>query len=587
MVRYIVITSLVVLVGASACPAGQNSAGKLAMHLVASDQILGCEDLLPASCEDIDGDLSAAELGIVSGDCLEPDPVSGLCLLGYLSFHYTGEDPLYIEYGQSTFSHPLYPANFFLDCTPDYEEDYVFYETGCVIKGETLDLPLCGGREDMGGGGGGLVWAMCLEQVDGKSPGSGQGSDDLGRARFVLPSAKVHVNLIGDSKSAKTGSRAFPLPYLRLVAQGETTWRQSLPGGMRLPDYEYYVGFLPVQSDGSLPAEGIDWWSWEHGKSIAPEKWVTSSFRWEDPAEGLDLSFSEGALSFGVSEGARVSTTVPFDRGYVGAFDRVSRRVGIVGCDEAGAWHLVVLDDEGRIVFEDPWETPPSTHLHSSPDGSALLYAVWEDATTATSRPHVHPLPPDESSRPAYPEFHPTLGAYWVSLRTGKLEKVPQLKHRQWPADSGFNARWSFSRDGRYAVHRAGGRTLRYFDTRRPQSPVQLWEAAENRTIQSIALSADGRYIAETLRGPYYPDGPEGPIRWESDTTVLRLRDRAGAVIGSKTMSGTRAACSYAVVFEDPHLFVGYDGSGLQVRCIYLHDLRVPWGNAGDEGETQ
>jgi len=67
MVRYIVITSLVVLVGASACPAGQNSAGKLAMHLVASDQILGCEDLLPASCEDIDGDLSAAELAASSG----------------------------------------------------------------------------------------------------------------------------------------------------------------------------------------------------------------------------------------------------------------------------------------------------------------------------------------------------------------------------------------------------------------------------------------------------------------------------------------------------------------------------------------
>jgi len=198
LVRLASAISFALLVIAGPVLAGQNSAGKLAMHLVASEEVLTCEDLLPLSCEAIDSDLSAAELqaangygylafiaydvtsvkgvefavdgfpsgrggpvvqgphwcapgalsmghildggGIVSGGCIEPDPVSGLAVLAYLSFHYTGEDPLYIDYAPSTFSHRLDPQSFFLDCSTDYVEDMVTYETGGVIGGQAYDL---------------------------------------------------------------------------------------------------------------------------------------------------------------------------------------------------------------------------------------------------------------------------------------------------------------------------------------------------------------------------------------------------------------------------------------------------------------
>ncbi len=648
--KVLLLGSLLLLWGVSAS-AGENSAGKLAMHLVASEEYLDCSDLLPESCEAINCDLSAAELeaangygylafiaydvtsvkgvefavdglptgrggpvvqgphwcssgalsmgdvmdggGIVSGDCLEPDPVSGLCLLSYLSFHYTGEDPLYIEYGQSTFSHPLDPGNFFLDCTADYEEDDVTYETGCVIKGEALDEPPCGGGEEMGGeGGGGLVWRMHLDIIHRYR----FIEQFLGEDGYMLPgkefplsrTAEVLVNEFAEGGVEAEAGRKFPLPFIRFEIRGEPTW----VGGDELrgrPNAEHYVGFLPVNQDGTFPDEGIDWWSWEYGRPLEPEKWVHPSFEWSDPTAGIAVSFASGHLDFQEREGRDESVNLGFREGYVAAFDRTSRRLAVAGWEEATSrWHLVVLDERGRVVFEDPWEVRPTTHFHSLEGGSSLLYAVWEDEETAPSRPQVHPLPGGSLLEPVNPRDQSSLGAYRVSLRTGRVTKVPDVPLPGFPEGELPDRRQPYSLDGRYRVKLKPlpkRYLVAYYDVSDPVNPVLLWEKWEGWSLQCSAVSANGDYVAEILSVARYPEGPDGP-GYDDWRKTLRLRARDGGELGSYTVPSEKMGLG-RLVFYGSYLLVGYDGTrGRGYRNLYVHDMRVPW-NLGEGGDGE
>jgi len=566
---------------------------------VASEETLDCEELLPASCEDIDGDLSAADLaatdgygylafvaydvtsvkgvefavegfpmgrggpsiqgphwcssgsltmgdfldggGIVSGDCLEPDPVSGLCL-------------------------------------------------GGVIKGETLDLPLCGGGEDMGGreDGGGLVWSMCLDRVDLKTLESEYLDEDwhlLPGRRFPLPQAEVLANTFADEARDGVRQPEFPLLYLRLVVKGEPTWNSGAGSDVRITDNEWYVGFLPVASDGTFPAEGIDWWSWESGRPVEPDKWIRSAFQWRDAASDVAVTFSDGRLEYSSPRESESNLDMPFPKGYVASFDRASHRLAVVGFDETSAeWHLTVVDERGDIVFEDPWDIAPDSHLEAFADSSSLMYAVWEDDAAADARPHVHPLRSGRQRSPMEPYHSHKIGAYRVSLRTGRVAKLPQLSNPPPPPGVPFpGPSQSYSADGRYTA-RSGStwHSIAYYDISDPGAPALLWEKCEDRALQYTVVSAGGEYIAEILWGEHLPEGEDGPVVSDFETTVLRIRDKTERELGSQTHRLDDAPYGRAMTFLGPYLIVGYHGRGLNTRCIYIHDMRVPWNS--DEG---
>lgn len=648
----VVLVSCLLLLWATTAFAGENSAGKLAMHLVASEEYLDCADLLPESCEGINCDLSAAELeaangygylafigydvthlvgvefavagfptgrsgptvqgpfwcipealairdifeegGIASGLCTEPDPASGLVLLGYLSFHYAGEDPLYIEYTPSTFSHTLEPRNYFLDCPPGYEEDRVTYETGCVIKGEALDGPLCeAGGDSIGGeSAGGLVWAMDLDVMRRDhfiEQFLGEDGYMLPGKEFPLPrTAEVLLNEFAEGGVKAAEGQRFPLPFIRFEIKGEPTWLPEDESHMRW-DAEHYVGFLPVNPDGTFPEEGIDWWSWEHGRSLKPEKWVYASFEWSDPTVGIAVSFASGSLDFQASEGKEKSMRLGFRQGCVAAFDRASRRLAIAGYDEAACrWHLVVLDERGRVLLEDPWDVAPTTHFRSLEGGSSVLYAVWEDEETAPSRPQVHPIPKGELRRPVNPRDQASLGAYRVSLRTGRVTKVPDVPRPGFPEGERPDRRQPYSLDGRYRVKLKPlpkGYLVAYYDVSDPMNPVLLWEKWEGWSLQCSAVSANGDYVAEILSGLHYPEGPDGPS-YDDWRTTLRLRGRDGRQLGSYTVPLEKMGLG-PLVFYGPYLLVGYDGTrGSGCGNLYIHDMRVPW-NLGEGGSGE
>jgi len=167
------------------------------MHLIASSDSLGCDDLVPAACESINVDLSIEELfaadgfgyvallaydveGVTSvefaldgwpsgrgappltgppwciegattfgnhlgsggatglGACIEPDSTTGLILLGYLTFGPldSTDAPIHLDFLPSTYTEPEDSLLAVTDCTEDFVVDELVSWSGCTIGGE-------------------------------------------------------------------------------------------------------------------------------------------------------------------------------------------------------------------------------------------------------------------------------------------------------------------------------------------------------------------------------------------------------------------------------------------------------------------
>jgi len=192
--------------------AGGNSQGKLAMHVVASGDSLDWEDLVPAACESIHVDVSAAEIfeagghGYVVllaysvdavsgvefalsgwpagrgapvlndpvwheagattfgdhlaaggatglGACANPG-TAGLVPLGYLRFGPVDSTdvPITLEFTPSTYTDAQDSLLAFTDCSEDFVVAPVVLATGCTIGGVHGEEPDCTVEPDEGGG---------------------------------------------------------------------------------------------------------------------------------------------------------------------------------------------------------------------------------------------------------------------------------------------------------------------------------------------------------------------------------------------------------------------------------------------------
>jgi len=402
--------------------------------------------------------------------------------------------------------------------------------------------------------------------------------------RFPFPKVESCWNGFASGLDETAPGREFPVSYFQIIRKGEPLYCIGDEGGRKGIDYEWYVGFLPVDRDGTLPPEGIDWWSWEHGRSVEPEKWVRPSFGWSETDGNLGVSFSNGTLMLSDEDQSDARVDFPYEVGYFGGFDSTTRRCAVVGYDdERSEWHLSVLDEKGRVLFQDPWDTRPTSHLHPSDGGTALLYAVWEDETTATRRPHIHPIQKGQPRRPVHPQDHPSLGVYRVSLRTGRVTKEPGLVQPerlvQSTPDRCELRTYSSDRTHFLSVGmcRDNINVVQYYDATVLDSPTRLWERWENRLVQRAAIFPGGRYVAKVMTGAYWPDGPGGRKEDDFSVAVLKVTTREGHVLGTHTYSSESHPYCDAVVFDGPYLIVGYDGSGRFVYCVHLYDMRVPW----------
>ena len=199
------------------CLAGDNPDVKLAMHLIASSDSLGCDDLVPAACDSINVDLSIEELfaadgygyvallaydvsGMTSvefalegwpsgrgappfagpswctegattfgdhlasggatglGACAEPDSTTGLVLLGYLTFGPldSTDVPINLDFLPSTYTEPEDSLLAVTDCTEDFVVDEVVSWSGCTVGGTySGSEPDCPDRGGGEDGGGG------------------------------------------------------------------------------------------------------------------------------------------------------------------------------------------------------------------------------------------------------------------------------------------------------------------------------------------------------------------------------------------------------------------------------------------------
>ncbi|MCK4548222.1 MAG: hypothetical protein KAW17_12365 [Candidatus Eisenbacteria sp.] len=238
MMKTTALAACLTLIAAAPSIAGENPNAKLAMHVVASDQYLYCQELTPAVCESINVDVSIQEIlaasgygyiafvaydvegltgaefavsgwpsgrgapqlsgpywcpegtlamgehlasgGIASFPCAAAS-ANGLVLIGYCSFGPLDEEdlPVTLEYVASDFSYPDDPHNYVLDCTIDYQEDAVVAATGCTIGGTHEEQPDCPEGLDGGTTGGGTD--------------SGEGSADDGAWPVVVQTGTLYV----------------------------------------------------------------------------------------------------------------------------------------------------------------------------------------------------------------------------------------------------------------------------------------------------------------------------------------------------------------------------------------------------------
>jgi len=228
----VVITGAVgILISPGISAAGMNPEAKLAMHLIASADSLGWEDLVPTVCESIDVDLSVAEVlqaggygymvllaydveavsGVefaISGwptgrgapalsgpywieedattfgdhladggatglgTCVEPD-AAGLTPLAYLTFGPldSTDVPITLEFLPSTYSEPEDSLLALTDCTEDFVIDDVVLTSGCTIGATHGTGPDCGGRQEGGREGtGGLLIEEIWSMGEGTLP---------------------------------------------------------------------------------------------------------------------------------------------------------------------------------------------------------------------------------------------------------------------------------------------------------------------------------------------------------------------------------------------------------------------------------
>jgi len=191
--------------------AGENPDAKMAMHIIASEDSLGWNDLAPAACESINVDVSVSELfaeggygyvvllaydveGISGvefaldgwptgrgapqlsgpywhaegattfgdhldeggatglGECVEPD-TTGLAVLAYLTFGPldSTDVPIDLSFLPSTYTAPEDSLVGVTDCTEIYQIDEVVLTSGSTIGGTHESQPEC--AEDLGGAG--------------------------------------------------------------------------------------------------------------------------------------------------------------------------------------------------------------------------------------------------------------------------------------------------------------------------------------------------------------------------------------------------------------------------------------------------
>ncbi len=210
--RTLLITCVIVIGMVTPVLAGENPSAKLALHLVASSDSLGCAELAPSACDSISLEISAEDLAAADGygffalvaydidsitgvefaldgwptgrgapalggpywcednltlgdheggggltaleACVEPD-TNGIAILAYWSFGPLDSTDLPIDLSliPSTFSDDD-SLLYILDCTVDYEQDDIALASGCAIGGTySGPEPDCGGEEDGGGTG--------------------------------------------------------------------------------------------------------------------------------------------------------------------------------------------------------------------------------------------------------------------------------------------------------------------------------------------------------------------------------------------------------------------------------------------------
>jgi hypothetical protein len=245
------------------------------MHLVASDQVLDCQELMPTCCDSINVDLSVAEVlasggygyialvaydveGITGAEfaitgwpsgrgapvlvgptwcedalslgdhgdgggitafeaCVEPDSTSGIAVLAYWSFGPLDSTDLPIELNvaASTYSDED-SLLVVLDCTVNYEQDDVVAVSGCTVGGiYSGTAPDCSGEEDGGGGG-----------ESGGNSGSGSeddssGEDDAGTA------TGFHLQFLGPALQRAVDSGALFCLRGTNLAEHTQVWLSS------------------------------------------------------------------------------------------------------------------------------------------------------------------------------------------------------------------------------------------------------------------------------------------------------------------------------------------------------------------------